>query len=117
MKEFGLGNAKVTRTPLEKSLPLLAAKPGERMCNADYYQRLISSLNHLAVFTRPDIAFSVSKLAQFNSNPTATHLMAALHVLRYLKGSRNLCIVYKQQEHTATILGHSDSDWGSDSND
>jgi hypothetical protein len=117
VEEYGLVTAKVAHTPLEKSLPLLAAKPGERMCNADYYQRLIGSLNHLAVFTRPDIAFSVSKLAQFNSNPTATHLTAALHMLRYLKGSRNLYIVYKRQEHTAIILGHSDSDWASDAND
>src|SRR5579862_1368518 len=116
VEEFELSTAKVTRTPLEQSLPLLAAKPGEKMCNIDYYQRLVGSLNHLAVFTRPDIAFSVSKLAQFNSNPSATHLKAALHVVRYLKGSRNLCIVYKRQEHTATILGYSDSDWGSDVN-
>jgi transposase InsO family protein len=117
VEEYGLGTAKVAHTPLDKSLPLLTARPGEKMCNVEYYQRLTGSLNHLAVFTRPDIAFSVSKLSQFNSNPTAIHLKAALHVLRYLKGSRNLCIVYKRQEHTATIFGHSDSDWASDAND
>ena len=87
------------------------------MCNAIFYQRLTGSLNHLAVFTRPDITFAVSKLAQFNSNPTAIHLKAALHVLRYLKGTRNLCIVYKRQEQKVTIVGYSDSDWASDPND
>ena len=107
--EFGLINAKVTSTPLDKSLPLLNATPGEKMCNPEYYQRLTGSLNYLAVFTRPDIAFAVSKLAQFNANPSAIHLKAALHVLRYLKGTRNLCIVYKRQEHTTTIVSHSDS--------
>jgi hypothetical protein len=115
--EFGLVEAHITSTPLDSSLPLVLANPGERMCNPEYYQRLTGSLNHLAVFTRPDIAFAAAKLAQFNSNPSATHLTAALHVLRYLKGTRNLCIVYKRQPHRLTILGHSDSDWGSDTID
>jgi hypothetical protein len=87
------------------------------MCNPEYYQRLTGSINHLAVFTRPDIAFAASKLAQFNSNPTAKHLNAAFHVLRYLKGTRNLSIIYKRQEHNVTILGYSDSGWTSDSID
>ena len=75
------------------------------------------SQHHLAIFTRPDIAFAASKLPQFNSNPTAKHLTAALHVLRYLKGTRNLAIIYKRQEHNLTIIGHSDSDWAADAND
>jgi hypothetical protein len=108
--EFGLTDAHTAPTPLDKSLPLLGAIPGEKICNPEYYQRLIGSLNHLAVFTRPDIAFAASKLAQFNSNPTAKHLIAALHVLRYLKGTRNLSIIYKRQEYKLTILGHPDSD-------
>ena len=117
VSEFGLIDAHTVSTPLDKTLPLLTAVPGEKMCNPEYYQHLTGSLNHLAIFTRPDIAFAASKLAQFNSNPTAIHLNAALHVLRYLKGTRNLSIIYKRQEHTLTILGHSDSDWAADSND
>ena len=40
-----------------------------------------------------------------------------MHVLRYLKGTRNLCIVYKRQPGTVIIVGYSDADWGSDEND
>jgi hypothetical protein len=115
--EFGLTDTRTAPTPLDKSLPLLAAVPDQKMCNPEYYQRLTGSINHLAVFTRPDIAFAASKLAQFNSNPTAKHLNAAFHVLRYLKGTRNLSIIYKRQEHNVTILGYSDSGWTSDSID
>ena len=92
-----LTNAKSAGSPLDPSLPLLAAMPGDKMTNVQY--QILSdtyrSLNYLAVFTRPDISFVVSKLSQFNSNPTTSHLKAAMHVLRYLKGTRNLCIVYK----------------------
>ena len=115
--EFGLTNAKTADTPLHPSLPLVPAIPGDKICNILYYQKLTGSLNHLAVYTRPDIAFAVSKLAQFNSNPTFTHLKAALRVLRYLKGTRNLCIVYRKQDHSIAIIGYSDADWGSDPSD
>src|SRR5271154_3287127 len=102
--EFGLTNAKSAGSPLDPSLLLVAAMPGDKMCNIKYYQRLTGSLNHLAVFTRPDISFAVSKLSQFNSNPTTSHLKAAMHVLRYLKGTCNLCIVYKRQPRTSSLL-------------
>jgi hypothetical protein len=84
------------------------------MANEKYYQHVMGSLNHLAVYTRPDIAFAISKLAQFNSAPTATHLKAAMHILRYLKGTHDLCLLYKWQPNTVNIVGYSDADWGSD---
>ena len=40
----------------------------------------------LAVFTHPDIALCVSKLAQFSPNSTSTHLKAIFHVLAISKG-------------------------------
>jgi hypothetical protein len=47
------------------------------MANEKYYQHLTGSLNYLTVYSRPDIVFAVSKLSQFNSAPTASHLNAA----------------------------------------
>jgi Reverse transcriptase (RNA-dependent DNA polymerase) len=108
--EFGLTDAHTVPTPLDKT-PLLAAIPGEKMCNQEYYQRLTESLDHLAFLTRPDIAYAASKLAQFNSNPSAKNLKAALRVLRYLKGTRSPSIISKRQDHRLTIFGYSDSDW------
>jgi hypothetical protein len=116
LAETGLTNAKSAGSPLEPSLPLLKTKPGDKMANEKYYQHVTGSLNHLATYSRPDIAFAVSKLSQFNSAPTATHLNAAMHVIRYLKGTRDLCLVYKRQPNT-DLVGYSDADWGSDAND
>jgi hypothetical protein len=41
---------------------------------------------YLAVYTRPDIMFAASKLAQFNSNPSMQHYNAAKHLLHHIKG-------------------------------
>ena len=58
------------------------------------YQRMTGSLLFSAVTTRPDIAFASSKLAQFNSNPGPEHHEAAVRVLRYLYGTREMAISY-----------------------
>lgn len=51
------------------------------------YMNAVGALMYLAVTTRPDIAFSVAKLAQFNSNPGKAHWTAVKHLFRYLKGT------------------------------
>src|SRR5437667_12531644 len=51
----------------------LKATQSDKLCDPTHYQELTVSLNHLAIFSRPDISFAVSKLAQFNVNPTMTH--------------------------------------------
>jgi len=48
------------------------------------FQSRVGSLNFAAVQTRPDIAFSVSLLAQHLTNPSADHIQAADHIIQYL---------------------------------
>ena len=48
------------------------------------YLRKVGSLLYAAVITRPDIAFAVSRLARFTTNPGPEHQHAADRVLNYL---------------------------------
>lgn len=50
------------------------------------YMKLVEKLQYLTI-TRPNIAFAVSKLAQYSSAPRDSHLQAIHKVLRYLKDS------------------------------
>ena len=54
------------------------------------YQRKVGSLMYAAVITRPDIAFAVSRLARFLTNPGPLHQAAADRTLLYLKRYRDL---------------------------
>jgi Reverse transcriptase (RNA-dependent DNA polymerase) len=101
-------------TPLEHSLPLV--KPGENDKRADptHYKELMGSLNHLATFTRPDISLAVSKLSQFNQDPTTAHLNAARHILKYAVSTKNFTIKYGGSTGAIQIDGYADADWGSD---
>jgi len=57
-------------------------------------QKNIGSLLYAAVVTRPDIAFAVSLLARFLTNPGPTHHRAADRVILYLKSQRTLALQF-----------------------
>jgi Reverse transcriptase (RNA-dependent DNA polymerase) len=58
------------------------------------YQQKIGSLNFPAVFTRPDIARSISKLSEFLQNPSELHLNAADHLIIYIINTRFMAIEF-----------------------
>ncbi|QGA13501.1 hypothetical protein EYB26_001151 [Talaromyces marneffei] len=64
---------------------------------ADYssihkYQRKVGSIMYTAVSTRPDVAFAVSRLARFLTNPGPKHHKAADKVLSYLRRFRTYAL-------------------------
>ena len=61
-----------------------------------------------AIATRIDIAFAVNRLSQYLSEPRKAHLQAAKHILRYLKGSPDLGILYKSAG-AGDLVGHADA--------
>ena len=66
---------------------------------------------YAALQTRPDIAFAVQHLSQYTSNPAQEHWTVVKQVLRYLKGTRNEGIVYKQAETAPWIEIYADADF------
>ena len=109
----GMQNAKSAPTPLpagfipkpseEESTPALRSR----------YQTVIGSLLYIMLGTRPDIAFAVTKLAQYAANPSQDHLNKALYICRYLIGSRDYALVYDGQKGLG-LTACTDSDWASD---
>jgi hypothetical protein len=93
-EEFGLTNSKPCDTPLDPSLPLVLATSNDKLADPTSYQELTGSLNNLTITSRPDITFAVSRLCQFNSKPTLTHLKMARRVLRYAIHTCNYSLKY-----------------------
>jgi len=60
--------------------------------------------------TRPDIAYAIGIVSQFNHAPVWEHWMAVKQIFRYLAGTRGLCLRYGA---TNSSGGYSDADWGS----
>jgi len=74
------------------------------------YRELVGSLNYAAVATRPDIAYAVSRLSSFNDCYMLDHWSAAVCVLRYLKGTKDVALVLGS-DRTPSLVGYSDSDY------
>ena len=75
------------------------------------YRELVGSLNYLAVATRPDISFAVGHLASFFDCYREEHWSAAIRVLRYIKGTRDLSLILGGSP-LPSLQGYSDSDYG-----
>jgi hypothetical protein len=58
------------------------------------YQNLVGSQMYAMLCTRPDLAFGISQISQFGTNPTSTHEAVAKQVMRYLNGTSDLGITY-----------------------
>ncbi|GAU46826.1 hypothetical protein TSUD_100440 [Trifolium subterraneum] len=107
IKDTGLLCVKPCNTPMQLQLHTTS---GEPIFVPTVYRRLIGRLLYLT-HTRPDIAYTVSKLSQFLAKPTIEHMLAALHVLKYLKQSPGQGLFYSSNS-PLTLKGFSDSDWG-----
>ena len=53
------------------------------------YSRVIGSLMYLMSYTRPDIAYAVSKLSRYTTNPRTNHWKRIVRVLKYLYFTRS----------------------------
>ncbi|WJX43802.1 hypothetical protein P8452_30856 [Trifolium repens] len=107
--DAGLLGAKPCSTPMQPQLQLHKAS-GDLISNPTVYRRLIGRLLYLT-HTRPDIAYTVSKLSQFLDSPTTDHMLAGLHVLKYLKQNPGQGLFYSSTS-SLSLKGFSDSDWG-----
>jgi hypothetical protein len=106
---FGLvTDIKLPDTPMDLA-EVLPSKENASKQSVDLYQQKIGSVLFAAISTRPDIAFSVSRLARFNLNPSKTHHMAADRVILYLYKTRSYAIRLGGMRKIETFLTSSDS--------
>jgi hypothetical protein len=99
---------KPMNTPMEAKLKLLVDTSSD-LIDATLYRQIIGSLMYLTN-TRPDFCFAVNTLSQFLVEPRHVHLVAAKHVMRYLKGTIDYGLSY-DGDHNFTLSGYTDSDW------
>ena len=113
LERFGMTDANPHNTPLPSGADVHLVKYSGTASQSDikHYQSLIGSLLYVQIGTRPDIAFAVSRLAQYAANPSPQHLKLAQYVLGYLVGTKDLCITYAGAGGDG-LHGYSDSSLG-----
>lgn len=109
LSKFDMSESRPADTPIECKLNLEKSEN----CNSELpYQKLIGSLMYLAVLTRPDIAYSISYLSQFNNCYNEVHYNYAKRILKYLHKTKHYCLKYNKGNNEQ-LEGFVDSDWAS----
>ena len=85
LKRFGMMDCMAMTTPMESNLELLSDASSEAV-DATMYRQMIGSLMYLTN-TRPNLCFAMNTLSQLLTYLRHVHLIAAKHILRYLRGT------------------------------
>src|SRR6266571_7399069 len=80
LQHFNLINAKSVPTPLPEGYHPSPNKGSASPELHASYQQVIGSLLYIMIGTQPDIAYDVTKMAQFAANPSEDHLQRALYI-------------------------------------
>jgi hypothetical protein len=113
LERFSMTNAKSAPTPLPSNWVPVAATDKASPELLRNFQSIIGSLLYLMIGTRPDIAYAVTKLAQFSANPSPEHFERAKYICRYLVGTKSYALVFKGAKGEG-LAAYTDSDWASD---
>ncbi|XP_036345698.1 secreted RxLR effector protein 161-like [Rhagoletis pomonella] len=88
-----------------------------QLINSEDYQKLIGCLLYISVNSRPDIAASVSILAQKVSNPTQNDWNQLKQALKYLKETSNIKLkLSRVDSKESDLIGYADANWAEDRN-
>ncbi|CAM8986787.1 unnamed protein product [Rhodiola kirilowii] len=103
-------NCKPTSTPLSAT-EKLSKDSGSPLTGDDVlkYRSMVGGLQYLTL-TRPDISFAVNKVCQYLSNPTDVHWEAVKRILRYVKGTIDTGLKFRQSSRTRLSI-FTDADW------
>ena len=80
------------------------------------YSSAVGSTIFTMVSTRPNISYAINILSRFMSNPGKEHWLGMKWLLRYLKGSSNLGLIYEKIGKSIWLQGYSDSEYETDRN-
>ncbi|TXG57384.1 hypothetical protein EZV62_018697 [Acer yangbiense] len=119
LQKFSMLDAKAVSTPLAshfvlsaKQCPSTDAKM-EEMVKVSY-ANVVGCFMYAMVCTRPDISQAVSVVAKYMANLGKEHWNAIEWILRYLKGTKELGIMFERQHGENNIVWFVDSDYAGD---
>ncbi|KAL0370799.1 UNVERIFIED_CONTAM: Retrovirus-related Pol polyprotein from transposon TNT 1-94 [Sesamum angustifolium] len=113
LKKFNCHEEIPVRTPYDPSI-CLKKNNSDTVSQAEY-AKIIGSVMFVMNYTRPDIAYAVSRLSCYTHNPNKEHWDALRRLLKYLKGTANLCLYFNK--YPGVLEGLCDANWVTDNDE
>jgi hypothetical protein len=109
------------QTPMEVNSHLCPFENETDITKTSEYQSTVGSVMYAMLGTRPDLAYSISTLGKFSSAPIMSHHSALKRVIRYIKQTSDVGILYDgsslDPEGFPEVVCYTDSDWAGDRTD
>ncbi|KAK8534676.1 hypothetical protein V6N12_057320 [Hibiscus sabdariffa] len=80
------------------------------------YASAIGSIMYAMICTRPDLSYALSMTSRYQANPGEGHWTAVKNILKYLKRTKDVFLVYGGEEELR-IKGYTDSSFQTDKAD
>ena len=113
IRRYNLDDLKPLSTPMDPTTRLTTdqspASAIEHAIMRDKpYRKAVGALNWAALATHPNIAFAVGTVARFTANPGIAHWEAVKWIYRYLAGTHDLWLTYRETRYV--LEGYADAD-------
>ncbi|KAJ9560030.1 hypothetical protein OSB04_005190 [Centaurea solstitialis] len=81
------------------------------------YASAIGSIMYAMLCTRPDVAYSVSVTSRYQQNPGEPHWVAVKNILKYLRRTKEMFLVFGGAEDEISVTGYYDASFQTDRDD
>ncbi|XP_058071277.1 uncharacterized mitochondrial protein AtMg00810-like [Magnolia sinica] len=111
LKKYEMLKCKPIATPMEANARL-CSEEGKDLEDTTMYRKIVGSLIYLTL-SRPDIVYAIGVVNWFMQTLKKPHLEAVRQILRYVKGTIDLGLLYNKGG-ACKIVGYCDVDYGGD---
>ncbi|XP_074313584.1 secreted RxLR effector protein 161-like [Silene latifolia] len=121
IRRFNMIDSKKRFLPMSHDITLSKAQcpstpnEQERMRNIPYASA-IGSIMYAMLYTRPDVACALSMTSRYQKNPGEGHWTAAKNILKYLKRTKDMFLVFGEDEELV-VSGYTDVSFQTDRDD
>ncbi|GJT09653.1 putative RNA-directed DNA polymerase, partial [Tanacetum coccineum] len=123
LKKFNMQNSKKGFIPMEVKHDLsneMCASSDEEKAYMKRvpYASAVGSIMYAVRCTRPDVAFAQNLVSRYQQNPGKLHWVAVKHILKYLRNTKDMFLVYGGNPDTELdVTGFCDASWQCDKDD
>ncbi|KAJ9558522.1 hypothetical protein OSB04_013136 [Centaurea solstitialis] len=122
LKKFRMDESKKGFIPMQHGIVLsktqcpVSSQDQDKMKSVPYASA-IGSIMYAMLCTRPDVAYSVSVTSRYQQNPGEPHWVAVKNILKYLRRTKEMFLVFGGSEDEISVNGYSDASFQTDRDD
>ncbi|KAJ9556708.1 hypothetical protein OSB04_011322 [Centaurea solstitialis] len=122
LKKFRMDESKKGFIPMQHGIVLsktqcpVSSQDQDKMKSVPYASA-IGSIMYAMLCTRPDVAYSVSVTSRYQQNPGEPHWVAVKNILKYLRRTKDMFLVFGGSEDEISVTGYSDASFQTDRDD